>query len=60
VEVKAAARVNPGDGRGLQRIARIAGRRFQAGLVLYDGDAVLPIDRERNILAAPVAKLWGQ
>jgi hypothetical protein len=60
VEVKAAARVNPGDGRGLQRIARIAGRRFQAGLVLYDGDAVLPIDRERNILAAPLAKLWGQ
>lgn len=59
VEVKAAASVNASDGRGLQRLAQIAGRRFHGGLLLYDGDAVLPIDRERNILAAPLAKLWG-
>ena len=59
VEVKAAASVNASDGRGLQRIAQIAGRRFQGGLVLYDGEAVLPIDREHNILAAPLKKLWG-
>ncbi|MEE4329678.1 MAG: DUF4143 domain-containing protein, partial [Wenzhouxiangella sp.] len=59
VEVKAAASVNASDGRGLQRLAQIAGHRFQGGLVLYDGDAVLPIDRDRNILAAPLAKLWG-
>ena len=59
VEVKAAASVNASDGRGLQRLAQVAGRRFRGGLVLYDGGAVLPIDRERNILAAPLAKLWG-
>jgi predicted AAA+ superfamily ATPase len=59
VEVKAAARVDASDGRGLERLARIAGPRFQGGLALYDGDAVLPIDRERNILAAPLKKLWG-
>jgi uncharacterized protein len=59
VEVKAAASVNASDGRGLQRLAHIAGRRFRGGLVLYDGDAVLPIDRENNILAAPLKKLWG-
>jgi len=58
VEVKAAASISAKDGRGLQRLARIAGRRFQGGLVLYDGDAVLPMDRERNILAAPLEKLW--
>jgi len=58
VEVKAAASISAKDGRGLQRLAQIAGRRFQGGLVLYDGEAVLPIDRERNILAAPLEKLW--
>jgi len=58
VEVKAAASINAKDGHGLQRLGRIAGPRFQGGLVLYDGDAVLPIDREQNIMAAPLEKLW--
>jgi len=58
VEVKAAATVNASDGKGLQRLAQVAGSRFKGGLVFYDGEAVLPIDRKRNILAAPLARLW--
>ncbi|TVQ31146.1 MAG: ATP-binding protein [Wenzhouxiangella sp.] len=58
VEVKAAASVSAKDGKGLQRLAQVAGSHFQGGLVLYDGEAVLPIDRELNILAAPLHKLW--
>ncbi|MDZ7790199.1 MAG: DUF4143 domain-containing protein [Xanthomonadales bacterium] len=59
VEVKAAASISLGDSQGLRRLAHIAGRHFRGGLVLYNGDAVLPIDRERNILTVPLAKLWG-
>lgn len=59
VEVKAAASITMRDGRGLHRLAQIAGRSFRGGVVFYDGDSVLPIDRERNILAAPLTKLWG-
>lgn len=58
VEVKAAATVNASDGKGLQRLAQVAGSRFKGGLVFYDGEAVLPIDRKRNILGAPLARLW--
>lgn len=58
VEVKAAASVQPGDGKGLRRLAEAAGGRFNGGLVLYDGEAVLPIERDLNIHAVPLAKLW--
>ena len=38
VEVKAAATVTPSDFRGLRKLKRAAGRRFAAGVVLYDGE----------------------
>ena len=41
VEVKAAASVTPADFRGLRKLARAAGKRFRAGVVLYDGEASL-------------------
>ncbi len=58
IEVKAAASVRATDGRGLLRLADTAGAKFRGGLVLYDGDAVLPIERDLNIHAAPISKLW--
>lgn len=58
VEVKAASTANSADGKGLRRLAEITKKKFRGGLVLYDGDAVLPIDKDLNIHAAPLAKLW--
>lgn len=58
IEVKAAATVQERDGHGLRRLAEVAGGRFGGGLVFYDGDVVLPIERELNIYAAPISALW--
>ncbi len=58
VEVKAAANMQSKDSKGLRRLAETAKKKFRGGLVLYDGDAVLPIDKDLNIHAAPLAKLW--
>lgn len=58
VEVKAAASVNREDAKGLRKLAEIAGDAFQAGIVFYDGEAILPLHKEANILAVPVSKLW--
>ena len=57
VEVKAAASADPGDGRGLARLAETCGRNFRGGTVLYAGDSVLPLGDGR-ILAVPVRELW--
>ena len=38
VEVKAAATVTPSDFRGLRKLKRVAGERFVAGVVVYDGE----------------------
>ncbi len=58
LEVKASTNANSTDGKGLRRLAETAKEKFKGGLVLYDGDAVLPIDKGLNIHAAPLAKLW--
>ncbi len=56
VEVKAAATVNDHDFRGLRKLAGAAGRRFKAGIVLYDGPATIPFgDR---LFAVPIRFLW--
>lgn len=56
VEVKAAASVNAADFRGLRKLQAAAGKRFAAGLVLYDGTATVPFgDR---LFAVPVRRLW--
>lgn len=58
IEVKAAATTHASDGRGLVRLAGVAGRRFGGGLVLYDGEVVLPVNPQLNIYAAPIRVLW--
>lgn len=56
VEVKAASTVTSDDFKGLRRLADAVGRRFAAGVVLYDGDAVVPFGK--NLYAVPIASLW--
>ena len=56
VEVKAAATVLAADFRGLRKLAVACGSYFQAGIVLYDGETVVPFGR--RLFAAPVSCLW--
>lgn len=57
IEVKAAASVSSSDFKGLRKVAHAAGEAFRIGLVLYDGEKVLPFgDR---LYAAPVSSLWA-
>ena len=56
VEVKAAASLSRNDFAGLRKLANLAGSKFAAGVVLYDGAQTLPMgDR---LWAAPVSTLW--
>lgn len=56
VEVKGAATVTEGDAAGSKRLARAAGPDLVGGVVLHDGDAVLPFgDR---LFAVPIPTLW--
>lgn len=58
VEVKASASVDLGDAKGLNKLAGIAGKNFQGGIVLYDGEAIVSLCRETGVLAVPFSKLW--
>lgn len=58
VEVKAAASASKSDGKGLLRLADIAGKAFQQGIVFYDGSSTIPLNQARNIYAVPLSKLW--
>jgi uncharacterized protein len=56
VEVKAGATVRQSDFRGLRKLKEIAGKRFTAGVVLYDGEACASFDD--GLFAVPVRALW--
>lgn len=57
IEIKAASSVHDGDFRGLKRLREMLGPRFHSGIVLYDGENVLPFgDR---FLAVPISALWA-
>lgn len=56
IEVKATASVGANDFAGLKKLADGCGASFRAGIVLYDGDIVVPFgDR---LYAAPISCLW--
>jgi predicted AAA+ superfamily ATPase len=57
LEVKAGATVRPADFSGLRRLSEASGKRFALGLVLYDGDTVVPFGP--HLFAAPISSLWG-
>lgn len=56
VEVKAAATVNEADLRGLRKLRDVAGSRFTAGVVLYDGNATISFGEK--LFAVPLRQLW--
>lgn len=56
IEVKAAASVNEADLRGLRKLRTIAGKRFIAGVVLYDGEATVKFGD--GLFAVPIRALW--
>lgn len=56
VDVKAAASVTERDFRGLTKLRDATGKRFTAGVVLYDGEGTLGFgDR---LFAVPIRALW--
>jgi uncharacterized protein len=57
LEVKASATVTSADFGGLRKLAEASGKHFALGLVLYDGDAVVPFGP--NLFASPISSLWG-
>ncbi len=56
IEVKGASSVRERDFRGLRKLRGVAGNRFAAGVVLYDGDTAIRFDT--NLWALPVSTLW--
>lgn len=56
VEVKAAATVTGDDFKGLRKLQDAAQKSFVAGVVLYDGDAVVPFGNK--LYAVPISRLW--
>lgn len=57
IEVKAAASVQAQDFKAMRLVAEAAGPRFRQGVVLYDGDRVIPFGD--SLYAAPLSCLWG-
>ena len=56
IEVKAGATVRPQDFNGLKRVRAAAGNGFVTGIVLYDGDTLMPFGDD--LYAAPFSILW--
>lgn len=57
-EVKAAAKVNQADAKGLIQMQDVYGERFNIGYLVYTGSTSYEISDK--IWALPIAKLWSQ
>ncbi len=57
IEVKAATKIRPGDLRGLEDFAATTGKRFHAGVLLYQGSSTVPLGQ--RMWAMPVAALFA-
>ncbi len=58
IEVKAATTLRNTDSRGLERLRDAAGDSFRCGVLLYDGETLVPLgDR---IYAIPLGMIWGE
>lgn len=55
IEVKAAATVVPGDFKGLIKLKDAVGDQFACGVVLYDGETILPFGEK--LYAVPISVL---
>ena len=58
IEIKAASSVGERDFSGLKRLRELLGLRFHSGIVLYDGEHVLPFGE--RLLAVPISALWAR
>lgn len=56
IEVKASATVTGDDFKGLRKLQDTVQERFVAGVVLYDGGAIVPFGS--NLYAVPISNLW--
>jgi len=56
IEVKRGASPGPGDFKALRVMAEVLQGRFVRGIVLYQGNEIVPFDR--NLVALPVTALW--
>lgn len=56
IEVKASSTVTAADFRGLRKLAAAVGKRFTAGVVLYDGETSAGFGD--NLYAVPIRALW--
>ncbi len=56
IEIKASATVTGADFRGLRKLKEAAGKRFVAGVVLYDGEACASFGD--GMYAVPLRALW--
>jgi hypothetical protein len=56
IEVKASATVMESDFRGLRKLSDLLGKRFCAGVVLYDGETSASFGK--NLYALPIRSLW--
>jgi len=56
VEVKASATVTAADFRGLRKLKDVAGKRFAAGVVLYDGETSVGFGD--GLYAVAIRALW--
>jgi uncharacterized protein len=56
VEIKAGASVRASDFSGLRKLKQAAGDKFVRGIVLYDGENVLPFGE--RLQAVPLRMLW--
>jgi predicted AAA+ superfamily ATPase len=58
IEVKASATVQRKDFKGMERLAGAVGAPFRLGMVLYDGEQVLPFGE--GMFAVPISCLWAK
>lgn len=56
VEVKASSTVTGDDFKGLRKLQQAVENRFVAGVVMYDGEAVVPFGNQ--LYAVPICSLW--
>lgn len=56
VEVKASSTVTADDFKGLRKLQQAVENQFAAGVVIYDGEAVVPFGPQ--LCAVPICSLW--
>jgi len=59
IEIKSTASVGQNDFKGLRRLAEIAGKKFQRGIVLYGGEHTVGGFGE-NLQAVPLSCVWSE